>query len=211
MQELTIEAKSSKMPFVLDVEEQEDSARPYLWTREEYYRLAETGFFESKKVELLEGEIFEMSPMKTSHATAVRLIVELMRKIFPAGFIVDSQMPLSFSQKSEPEPDIAVVKGEIRDFMESHPAFAELIIEVSDTTLLYDRKRKGSLYAKNNIQDYWIVNLKDRRLEIYRRPITDDETFYGFGFGEIQIFTESDTVSSLAKTEIEIKVADLFP
>lgn len=211
MQELPIEAKSSKMPFVLDVEEQEDSARPYLWTREEYYRLAETGFFEGKRVELIEGEIFEMSPMKTPHATAVRLILEVMRKNFDAGFIVDSQLPMSFSQKSEPEPDIAIVKGEIRDFVKSHPASAELIIEVSDTTLFYDRTRKVSLYAKNNIQDYWIVNLKDRRLEIYRRPITDEEAFYGFSFAEIQIFTESDTVSPLAKTEIEIKVADLLP
>jgi Uma2 family endonuclease len=211
VQQLITEAQSSELPFAVDVEEYEDSTKSYVWTREEYYRLAETGFFEGKQVELLEGEIFEMSPMKTPHATAVRLIVELMRKIFAAGFIVDSQMPLSFSQKSEPEPDIAIVKGEIRDFMESHPAFAELIIEVSDTTLSYDRKRKGSLYAKNNIQDYWIVNLKDRRLEIYRRPITDDETLYGFGFGEIQIFTEADTVSPLVKPEAEIKVADLLP
>ena len=211
MQELNSEIQSSKFPFAVDVEEYEDSTKPYLWTREEYYRLAETGFFEGKQVELLEGEIFEMSPMKTPHATAVRLIVELMRRIFTDGFIIDSQMPLGFSQKSEPEPDIAVVRGEIRDFVESHPASAELVIEVSDTTLLYDRNRKGSLYAKNNIQDYWIVNLKDRRLEIHRRPITDRESFYGFGFGEIQIFTEADTISPLVKPEVKIKVADLLP
>jgi Uma2 family endonuclease len=211
VQELTIETQSSELPFLIHAEEGAESTRLYLWTREEYYRLAETGFFEGKQVELLEGEIFEMSPMKTQHATAVRLIVELMRKIFADGFIVDSQMPLSFSQKSEPEPDIAVVKGEIRDFIDSHPASAELIIEVSDTTLLYDRKRKGSLYAKNNIQDYWIVNLKDRRLEIHRRPIPDRETFYGFGFAEIQIFREAETVSPLIKPEAEIKVSDLLP
>jgi Uma2 family endonuclease len=211
VQELTTETQSSELPFLIDAKESAESAKPYLWTREEYYRLAETGFFEGKQVELLEGEIFEMSPMKTPHATAIRIIVELMRKIFTDGFIVDSQMPLSFSQKSEPEPDIAVVKGEIRDFVESHPVSAELIIEVSDTTLLYDRNRKGSLYAKNNIQDYWIVNLKDRRLEIHRRPMTDRETFYGFGFGEIQIFREADTVSPLVKPEVEIKVSDLLP
>jgi Uma2 family endonuclease len=211
VQELTTETQSSKLPFLTDAEESSESGRPYLWTREEYYRLAETGFFEGKQVELLEGEIFEMSPMKTPHATAIRLIVELMRKIFTDGFVVDSQMPLGFSQKSEPEPDIAVVKGEIRDFVESHPASAELLIEVSDTTLLYDRNRKGSLYAKNNIQDYWIINLKDRRLEIYRRPMTDRETFYGFGFGEIQILREGDTVSPLVKPEVEIKVSDLLP
>ncbi len=83
-----------------------------------------------------------MSPMKTLHATVVRRVLKTLREIFVEGYIVDSQLPMSFSLTTEPEPDVAVVKGEIEDFTDSHPKTAALVIEVSDATLRYDRTKK---------------------------------------------------------------------
>ena len=212
MQQLATEIEAAPLAFKNEnMETRADGAKIHLWTRDEYYRMAELGFFDGKRVELLGGEIIEMSPMKTAHATAVRLVMELLREVFGENFIIDSQLPLNFGKTDEPEPDVAVVEGKARDYAESHPKTAALIVEVSDTTLNYDRHRKASLYAKNKIQDYWIVNLKDRRLEIYRRPIKDKNAAYNFSYGEIQILTEKDSAAALVKPEIHIKVADLLP
>jgi len=183
--------------------------RRFRWTRKDYYRLGDLGFFEGKRVELIEGEIVEMSPMKQAHATAIGLLIEALGKIFAKNYVVRTQLPMSFSGVSEPEPDVAVVKGKIRDFSQSHPKTAELIIEVSDMTQQNDRTKKAGLYAKNKIEDYWILNLKNRCLEIYRRPIRDKKL--GFVYTEIQILTETETASPLAKLDAKIKVADLLP
>ena len=179
------------------------------WTRDQYYQMAELGFFRDKRVELIKGEIIEMSPMKSAHATAVSLAVQVLGEIFNKNFIVRSQLPMSFGKTDEPEPDIAVVKGTIRDFSGSHPKTADLIIEVSDTTLRYDRTRKASLYAENKIADYWILNLQNRCLEIYRQPKKDKKL--GFVYTEIKILTEEDAVSPLAAPGAKIKIADLSP
>lgn len=179
------------------------------WTRDEYHRMAELGFFAGKRVELIGGEIIEMSPMKTAHATAVRLIIEELRKVFAEGYVVDSQLPMSFGKTDEPEPDVAVVEGTIRDFSESHPKNAVLIVEVSDTTLNYDRTRKASLYAQNKIQDYWILNLKNRCLEVYRRPIKDKKL--GYIYTEIRVVTEEDAIAPLANPEAKINIGDILP
>lgn len=183
--------------------------KPIRWTREQYYRMAELGFFQGKRVELIKGEIIEMSPMKSAHATAVRLIVGILREIFAKGFVVDSQLPMSLGRVDEPEPDVCVVKGAVRDFSGSHPKTAELIVEVSNTTLHYDRTKKASLYAENKIADYWILNLKNRCLEIYRQPKKDKKL--GFVYTEIKIVTEDDIVAPLAAPKAKIKIADLLP
>ena len=179
------------------------------WTRNEYYRMAELGFFKGKRVELIKGEIIEMTPMKSAHATAVRLIVEVLRDIFAKGFVVDSQLPMNFGKADEPEPDVSVISGKVRDFSESHPKTAALIVEVSETTLHYDRTKKASLYAENKISDYWILNLKNRCLEVYRQPKKDKKL--GCIYTENRIFTEDDEVSPLAAPEGKIKVSDLLP
>ena len=181
------------------------------WTKQEYHYLAELGLFEGRRTEFLEGEIIEMPTMNTPHATALTLTDEVLREVFSKDFIFRNQMPLDFGKDFEPVPDIAIIKGKARDFLGSHPQTADLIIEVSDTTLRYDRNRKASLYAVCGIQDYWILNLKKRTLEVYRQPIEDDNTFYGFGYAEKLTFNEKDSVSPLALPEAKIKVADLLP
>lgn len=179
------------------------------WTQNQYFQMAELGFFGDKRVELIKGEIIEMSPMKSAHATALSLAIEVLRNIFGEGFIIRAQLPMNFGKVDAPEPDVAVIKGSIRDYSESHPKIAELIIEISDTTLNFDRTKKASLYAENKVSDYWILNLKHRCLEIYRRPIKDRKL--GFIYTEIKIFTESDEVSPLAAPAAKIKVADILP
>ncbi len=212
MQQVNTKTQPSIAPFVYETEKngfEDEAVKVRRWTRDEYYQMAELGFFHGKKVELIEGEIIEMSPMKSLHATVVRLVLDIMRNVFAEGYIVDSQLPMSFSKITEPEPDVAIVKGEIKDFVQTHPKTAELIIEVSDSTLRYDRTKKMNLYAKNKIQEYWILNVKNRALEVYRRPIQDKEL--GFVYTEIQILTAKDSVSPLAAPEAKIKVADILP
>lgn len=212
MQQVNTEVQTDAAPFVYETEDngfENESVKVHLWTRDEYYKIAELGFFDGKRVELIEGEIIEMSPMKSLHATVIRLVLNIMRDVFAKDYVVDSQLPMSFSKNTEPEPDVAIVKGEIKDFVQAHPKTAELIIEVSDATLRYDRTKKAGLYAKNKIQDYWILDVKNKRLEVYRRPIKDKKS--GFIYTEIQIFTEKDAVSPLAAPEAKIKVADLLP
>src|SRR5215468_2290997 len=157
-------------------------SRPYLWTREKYYKMGEIGLFEDKRVELIEGEVIEMSPIYSPHATSVTLAGDVLRAIFGKGWVVREEKPLSLGDDSDPEPDIALVEGKARDFKDAHPTTAALVIEVADSSLSYDRSRKASLYAKAGIPDYWILNLQDRQIEVHRRPISDGASEFGFSY-----------------------------
>lgn len=185
------------------------SPKPYRWTVSEYYQMADMGFFDGKRVELIRGEIIEMAPMKTPHATAVRLLIEALRKIFGKGYLVDSQLPLSLGRSDEPEPDVTVVEGSARDFTDFHPKSARLIVEVSDSTLRFDRSTKAELYAENRIDEYWIVNIKQRCIEVYRRPVKDKNL--GFAYTEIFVVREGEAVSPLAKPKAKVRVMDILP
>jgi Uma2 family endonuclease len=184
---------------------------PFRWTKKEYHYLAELGMFEGKRTEFLEGEIIEMPTMKSPHATALEVAYDAVRGAFARGFAVRSQSPIELDENFEVVPDVFVVEGNARDFRDALPQTANLIVEISDTTLSYDRNRKASLYAKFGIQDYWILNLKNQTLEIYRRPVEDENTFYGFGYEEKLTFDETREVSPLAMPDAKIKVADLLP
>jgi Uma2 family endonuclease len=180
------------------------------WNRSEYYRMLEAGLFREKRVELIEGEIFQMPPMMTPHAASLELCRIALEGTFGPNHWIRNQLPLHFGPKSEPEPDLAVVLGGPRDFAD-HPSTALLIVEVSGATLSYDRRRKGSLYAKAGIADYWIVNLNQGQLEVYRQPIPDPSRRYGYGFSSVNVFGPDDTVTPLTAPKGRIKVADLLP
>ena len=179
------------------------------WTVDEYYQMYELGLFYGRRVELIKGEIFEMSPMLSPHATSIQLVLRVLLGIFDKGFVVRPQMPMSFSKIDEPEPDVAVVKGSIRGFTEAHPTTAVLLVEVALTSLRFDRTKKLRLYAENRIQDYWIVNLKQRRLEVFRQPITVESG--GFDYAEKLVLSEGQFICPLEKPDARIKVADLLP
>jgi Uma2 family endonuclease len=178
--------------------------RRRIWTKKEYYKLIDIGFFNGKRAELIEGEIIEMSPMKTPRAVSIGLVSSILREVFAENYDVRGQLPIDLGDINEPEPDVAVVKGNIRDYLESHPKTAELVVEISAATLSYDRNTKAKLYARNGIKDYWIVDLKKRRIEVCRTPKLNK-------YQEITFFNETDEVSTLAKPEVSIKVSELLP
>jgi Uma2 family endonuclease len=190
----------------------EASVWPYRWTRERYERLVELGVLgPGDRVQLIEGEIVEMAPQRPPHATAVLLAQEALREAFGAGYHIRTQSPVALGDYSEPEPDVAVVAGHIRDYAQEHPPAALLAVEVADATLSFDRNRKASMYAKEGIQDYWIVNLPQRRLEVYRDPAPAPDTPYGYGYTTRMDVAENGQIAPLAAPDRPVKIADLLP
>jgi len=170
-----------------------------LWTREEYYKMAEAGVFRpSERVELIGGRIVAMSPQNGPRFTALRLVEDQLRIIFNAGYDVRMQGPLDVSPSSQPEPDIAVVRGTARDYAQAHPTTAELIVEVSESTLACDRGEKASLYASASIPEYWVLNLVDHCLEVHRDPIPLPGQPYAYGYRTRAQYFANDTVAPLA-------------
>ena len=168
--------------------EVEWTPQPYCWTREQFYQMGEMGLFDGSPAIIIEGEILAMPPMKPPHQTAVSLSAEAVRTAFGGGFFVREQGPFNVGAATDPEPDVAVIVGGIRDFGADHPAQAALIIEVSDATLLYDQRDKANLYARAGVTDYWIINLKARQVEVHRRPAPDQAQPYGFSYGEKTVY-----------------------
>lgn len=183
-----------------------------LWTREEYLKMAEAGVFApGERVELIEGEIIKMTPQKGPHMTGVTLVSEELRRAFGKGYVVRVQGPLALGPLSEPEPDVAVVRGSPRDYRDSHPTTAILVVEVSDTTLVLDRQQKAGLYARAGIPEYWILNLLERALEIYRNPAPSPDHPLGYGYRSSERLDASASVVPLAASATLIAVADLLP
>jgi Uma2 family endonuclease len=184
--------------------------RPRRWTREEFYCLAEMGLFHGQRAELIEGEIMVLSPQKWLHASTVDRLAEVLRNGLGAHSWVRTQLPLNLSPFSDPEPDVSIVAGRREDYTD-HPTTALLIVEVSDTSLAFDRENKGSLYARMGIIDYWIVNLVHRQLEVYRRPITDAAQPYGHRYADVTLLSRPAVVTPLAAPTVSFAVADLVP
>jgi Uma2 family endonuclease len=182
------------------------------FTRPEYERLAELCFFlPGERLELIDGFLIVREPQNSPHATAVRLVVRALRAVFRSGWLVDSQMPVALDEYSQPEPDVAVVRGDIRDYRHGHPTRAELIVEVAESRLAFDREYKASLYARAGIADYWVLNLVDRVLEVHREPESSEIAPYGFRYRAITPLATPATVSPLAAPTATIPVADLLP
>jgi Uma2 family endonuclease len=181
-----------------------------LWTRDEFHQMSDLGWFQDKRVELIEGEILQMPVPKPPHVIAMDLLADQLRFAFGPSYYVRTQSPLNLGLHAEPEPDICVVPGSARDYIE-HPTTALVVVEISETTLNFDRNRKASLYARSGIQDYWIVNLVDEQVEVYRSPMPDSTQEYGFGYGNQQTFTFGDVIAPLETPANAIRVDDILP
>lgn len=177
------------------------------WSRAEYRQMLDLGWFIDCRAELIDGEVVELPAMKNAHAVSLKLTENALNRAFGAGYWVRSQLPLALSEYAEPIPDIAVVPGEPRDFKD-HPETALLVVEISDTTLAYDRRRKGSLYSASGLAEYWIVNLVDQQLEVYRDPVVDENAPRGWRYGSATTF---DPKSHVSVGSGQIHVADLLP
>jgi Uma2 family endonuclease len=182
------------------------------WTRDEYDRMIDAGVLtENDRVELIEGEIVNVTPQNSPHATAVQLGAAALRRTFGEGVDVRQQLPLALSDDSEPEPDVAVVIGSIRDYRDAHPTTALLILEVADSSLAFDRTKKANVYARAKIADYWLVNLIDGILEVRRFPAPSTDSTNQWDYAVVERYAASDRVAPIARPQAPIAVADLLP
>lgn len=183
------------------------------FTRAEYHRAAETGVFApDERLELLWGRVVtKMSPMSRLHARAIRCASGTLEETFGGGYDVQEQLPLAYGD-SEPEPDISVVPG-TPDQYTDHPACSDavLVVEIADSSLRFDRGPKASLYAEARVRDYWVLNLTNRTLEVYRDPATSPDAPHGFAYRTCTVFTTDLTVSPLERPNAAIAVSSLFP
>jgi Uma2 family endonuclease len=175
------------------------------FTVEEYEKMATEGIIKpDEKVELIRGEIIKMSPMGTRHAAGIARLTQLFSRKFGDLILLGVQNPIRLNNNSQPEPDLSLLIPRSDFYVAAYPCPQDiyLIIEVSDSTLDYDRYTKISLYAEANIKEVWIVNLKEECLEVYRHPLQgsyqDIQKYYR---GEI-IFIESFPIIELTLIEI---------
>ncbi|HXO19314.1 MAG TPA: Uma2 family endonuclease [Thermoanaerobaculia bacterium] len=174
------------------------------WTREEYERMAAAGLLHpEERVELIDGIIYSMTPQSSRHAATVQLVEEALRAAFGAGYSCRVQMPLALGDWSAPEPDLAVVAGRPRDHLEVHPMSAALVVEVADRFLPYDRTQKVALYAQAGIPEYWLIDVQQKTLTVYRDPEGDT-------YRSRDLLRPGETVSALARPESPLAVADLL-
>jgi Uma2 family endonuclease len=183
--------------------------RRFRFTREEYHKLGDLGFFRGKRVELIRGEIIEMCPMNEPHAQSILLALDALRAAFGAGFTCRPQLPLDFGD-TEPQPDVAVVRGGPRDNTDT-PTTALLVVEVADTTLLDDTTAQAELYATAGIPEYWVIDLKGKQLHVFRDPVPLPAGLGAIAYRSHQTLGSTDTVSPLAAPAATVPVADLLP
>ena len=174
-------------------------ARLRRFSRVEYERLIELGVFQpGEAIELIGGELVVAEPQGAAHYTAIRKTARALEAAFGQGWEVRTQGPVGLDDESEPEPDIAVVPGGPDDYGRAHPSRPILTVEVAESSLGIDRRHKGSLYARAGLPDYWVLNLIDRVLEVYREPVADSAAPFGWRYARVEVFGVSARVAPLA-------------
>jgi len=182
------------------------------FTRAEYERLIDLGVFQpSEDIELIGGELMVAEPQGAPHYTAIRKTAKALEAAFGPGWEVRTEGPIGLDDESEPEPDVAVVPGAPDDYARAHPSRPALTVEVAESSLALDRQRKGSLYARAGLPDYWVLNLVDRVLEVYREPAPDSAAPFGWRYGRSEVFEASARVTPLAAPGSSIPVSQLLP
>ena len=183
------------------------------WTRKEYGTLIGLGILqEDDPVELVGGQLIVSEPQYPRHATAIRLATRALRRAFPDdAWEVNAQLPVALDEESEPEPDLSVAPGTARDYLAGHPTRPVLIVEVAESSLRFDRRDKGSLYARAGIADYWIVNLVDEVVEVYRDPAPAADHPYGWTYRSVERHGREASISPLSAPTALIAVAELLP
>jgi Uma2 family endonuclease len=173
--------------------------------------MGDLGMFEGRRAMLINGEILDMPGPNPPHATITAKVDYTLRRYFTQGFVIRNQSPLVLGQTTDPEPDLAVVTGQLMDYFASHPDTAALVIEVSDSTLAFDTTTKASLYASVKIADYWVVDLIERRLIVFRDPQPDAAQPFGAKYVSVQPLQPPASISPLCAPAAVIPVADLLP
>jgi len=178
----------------------------YRFTVKDFHKLAETGILqETNKIELITGELINMSPIGSAHAGTVDKIVALLVRKINDKAIVRCQNPIILDDYSEPEPDIALVKFSKNFYTDNHPLPQDvlLVIEIADTSIRYDREIKIPLYAKADIPEVWLIDLNQKQLEIYTQP-------YEQSYRTIHLPHLTEKITAQLLPEVELSVSELF-
>ncbi|MFZ4728727.1 MAG: Uma2 family endonuclease [Pseudanabaena sp.] len=187
--------------------EQEFEPQIHLWSIADYHHMIEAGVLdEDDRVELLEGKIVCISPQRPFHAASVQRSANYIYEMLRNRAYIRAQLPVILGNDSEPEPDIAVVRFDADEYSFRHPEASDiyLLIEVADRTISKDRKQKARIYGKNQVLEYWILDLQRRQVYIFRQP--EDE-----GYREELILSSDDSLDMQAFPEVAIALDALFP
>jgi Uma2 family endonuclease len=177
------------------------------WTVRDYHQMSETGLLDPhERTELIAGQITLMVAKGTSHVTSLYLLVNTLRDKLGNSVLIRTQDPIQLDDLSEPEPDLAIVRGTVLDYATQHPHPSDiyLIIEVADRTLKYDCETKDKLYALAGISDYWVLDVKNRQLHIFRDPTPT-------GYTSHLILAEPNRAVPLAFPDCEMILASILP
>ena len=184
------------------------------FTVDKYQQMIESGILtEDDRVQLLAGVIIEMTPIGPRHRVTVTKLNELLYRVLPTGWHLACQQPIALSD-SEPEPDLSIVRGEILEYQDRIPAGSDvgLVIEVADRSLELDRTQKKAIYATAGIPEYWIVNLNEKTVEVYRdsKPAEADQPAR---YETKQVLTSAESLTLQLGSESlgKLKVADFLP
>jgi Uma2 family endonuclease len=181
----------------------------HAFTRDEFNSADLAAALGDRRVELIEGEIIDMAPIGDSHAALTDPLAALLRAAFGPSFSVRSQVPIALgddTKPSEPQPDVAVVTGSWRDYIARKPGPADikLLVEIADTSLNADQSVKAALYAAAAVPEYWVVNLIDCSVEVYRDPS-------GTGYVSRKIYRPGESISPLFAPGASLAVAEFMP
>ena len=182
------------------------------FTIDEYHQLVNLGFFtENDRIELIRGEIIDMAPKRTPHSVCNSLLWKQLYELIGKQAEIRVQEPITLSKNSEPEPDVVIARKKDDNYLSAHPTAADiiLVIEISDSTLKYDRETKLPLYAEAGIDYYWIVNLVDNHLEVYSRPFSSNKDNFGYRNKSIVLPHESIEVPNFDNLILELST--VFP
>jgi Uma2 family endonuclease len=184
----------------------ESAATRRRFTRKEYHRMAEAGILgEDDRVELIRGEIVEMSPIGPRHAAFVDNLNRLLARRLPDDAIVRVQGPVALADDTEPQPDLTVLRRRVVPYKDRE-AWAEdalLVIEVAESSLAYDRSTKQRLYAEAGIPEYWVVDGAAEGVEVQRDPGPE-------GYRDIRQLTAPATLALLAFPDVTLTTAEIF-
>lgn len=176
------------------------------FTVKQFQQMAESGILsENDRVELIRGEMIDMSPIGRRHAGCVNKLVNFLIQLLGKQIVLAPQNPVELDETSEPQPDIALLKPRPDFYKNSHPQPEDifLLIEVADTTVKYDREVKIPLYAEANIPEVWLVDVNQEVVEVYRNPLQGV-------YQDVQKLVKNQTLSILAFPDVHINVSEMF-
>ncbi len=184
---------------------------PFRWTLEQYRQLNDVPALLHLRTMLIDGVILAMPNANPPHSGTLSVVNSWARAVFSTGYSVRVQMPFDILSDTEPNPDLAVVVGSDRDFMTLNPTTAALIVEVADSSLFLDTTTKAEKYATAGVPDYWVIDLENRVLVIYRDPAPLPAGLGATAYRQRNTFGPDATVAPLAAPDAVVRVGDLLP